>query len=369
MPARTRLLTVDDNALEREIMAQTLAMAFPEAEICSVSDPTEVEGLCGKSAFDCVLIDYNMPEMDGLTLARALRAVDSYLPIVMVTSVGDEMLVAEAIRSGISDYIVKSRVAADSMRRIVDRTVRAAMQARLIDQQHEELENFAYALAHDFKQPIRQIITFSQMLADELSGVEVGSAQKHLAFLGHAATRLDALVDVMVQYTLLSQPPKLSAVNLNRVLAAVGASLATLLEERGAEIVAIGRAPSVQGNETLMNQVLQNLIVNGIRYNKSATPRVELSFRRDAEDWVLAIRDNGIGISAEYLADIFKPLIRLHSAKEYPGTGLGLTLARKAILAQQGKIWCESTPGQGSTFFVRLAAGESRAAKPRAKAA
>jgi hypothetical protein len=81
----------------------------------------------------------------------------------------------------------------------------------VIDEQRNELENFAYALAHDFKQPIRQIITFSQMIADELSGVEAEGVQKHLAFLGHAAARLDKLVDIMLQYTLLNQPPELAA--------------------------------------------------------------------------------------------------------------------------------------------------------------
>ncbi len=98
----------------------------------------------------------------------------------------------------------------------------------------------------------------------------------------------------------------------------------------------------LHGNETLMIQVLQNLIVNGLRYNKSKVPRVDVSANSEDESWVIEVRDNGIGIAPEYQAEIFKPLIRLHSHKEYPGSGLGLTLARKAIVAQKGEIWCES---------------------------
>jgi signal transduction histidine kinase len=360
MPLRKKLLFVDDSEAEREIMALTLDAAFPGAAIRPVSEPSTVRQICADQSFDCVLLDYNMPVMDGLTLARQLRAANAYLPIILVTSVGDEMLVAEALRSGVSDYITKSRITAESIRQIVGRSIHTSSQARVIEEQRSELENFAFALAHDFKQPIRQIITFSQMISDDLRGVESDGVKKHLSFLGHAATRLDKLVDVMLQYTLLNQPPELSDVDLNGVLASVGASLAPLLAERGAEFVAPRRAPMVRGNETLLIQVLQNLIVNGLHYNQSMVPRVEVSARSDGESWVIEVSDNGIGIASEYLAEIFKPLLRLHTAKEYAGSGLGLTLARKAILAQKGEIWCESTPGNGAVFHVRLPAAENQ---------
>jgi hypothetical protein len=371
-----KLLAVDDNEVDREILAQTLAVAFPGAEIYGVSDPSTVPKLCREQKLDCVFIDYNMPEMDGLTLAGLLRSADSYLPIVVVTSVGDEMLVTEAMRAGVSDYIPKPRVTPEAIRRIVERTIHTASQARLIDEQRGELENFAYALAHDFKQPIRQIITFSKMLGDEIRGGDPASVQRHLNFLTHAANRLDKLVDVMLQYTLLNQPPALSDFALDGVLESILASLAPFLAERGGEVITPTRAPRVRGNKTMMIQVLQNLIVNGLHYNRSPTPRVEVTAKRESGSWTIDVRDNGIGIEAQYLAEIFKPLIRLHAAAEYAGSGLGLTLARKAILAQQGEIWCESTPGQGSVFHIRLPAAEERgervkraaaAARPRAE--
>ena len=365
MPARKKLLFVDDSEAEREIMALTLDAAFPGAAIRPVSEPSTVRQICDDQSFDCVLLDYNMPVMDGLTLARQLRAANAYLPIILVTSVGDEMLVAEALRSGVSDYITKSRITTESLRQIVGRSIHASSQARVIEEQRSELENFAFALAHDFKQPIRQIITFSQMVADDLRGVESDGVKKHLGFLGHAATRLDKLVDVMLQYTLLNQPLELSNVDLNSVLATVGASLAPLLAERRAEFVAPERAPMVRGNETLLIQVLQNLIINGLHYNKSTVPRVEVSARSEGDNWVIEVRDNGVGIAAEYQTEIFKPLLRLHTAKEYAGSGLGLTLARKAILAQQGEIWCESTTGNGAVFNVRLPAAEGRGQEKR----
>jgi len=369
MEPQKRFVTVDDNDAERVVLATVLAATFPGAEVLSLSESAIVPEICANQSFDCVLLDYNMPEMDGLTLARQLRAANAFLPIILVTSVGDEMLAAEALRSGVSDYITKSRISSESIRRVVSRSIHASSQARVIDEQRNELENFAYALAHDFKQPIRQIITFSQMIADELSGVEAEGVQKHLAFLGHAAARLDKLVDIMLQYTLLNQPPELADVDLNSVLASVGASLAPLLAERGAQFMAPRLAPMVRGNETLMIQVLQNLIVNGVHYNRSAVPRVEVAARREGANWILDVSDNGIGIATDYLAEIFKPLVRLHTASEYSGSGLGLTLARKAIVAQKGEIWCESTPGHGTVFHVRLPSAEGRREEKRKRQA
>jgi signal transduction histidine kinase len=366
MAARQSLLIVDDSEAERRLMALTLCAAFPEADVLSAAHPALAKEMCATQAFDCVLMDYNMPDMDGLMLAHQLRAEHRYMATVLMTSFGDEMLAAEALRSGISDYIPKSRITQESLQRMVGRSIHTCSQARLIDEQREELENFAYALAHDFKQPIRQIITFSEIISQTVGPSGNAEMRRHLRFLIDAASRLGRLVDVMSQYTLLNQPPALSNIDLNRVVDSVRTSLGPFLAERQGEFVAIGCAHIVRGNETLMTQVLQNLVINGLRYNKSRTPRVELSVRRKDGQWIIDVADNGVGIDAGYLTEIFKPLVRLHNASEYPGSGLGLTLARKAMLAQRGAIWCESTPGGGSVFHVQApAARASRKADAR----
>lgn len=356
MPSPRSVLVVDDSDAEREIVALTIGAAFPDAEVSLAAHPAAAREMCAQDSYDCVILDYNMPQTDGVTLAAELKVQATYLPIILMTSVGDEMLAAEALRSGISDYIPKSRITADSIRRTVDRSIHVCGQAKLIDEQRGELENFAYALAHDFKQPIRQITTFTQMISEEIAPDEHEGLQQHLTFLGDAARRLGKLVDVMSQYTLLNQPPEIADVDLGDVLASVRASLGPYLAERGGEFVVPAKPPRIRGNETLMTQVIQNLVTNGMLYNRSPTPRVEISAQRRQDNWDIAIGDNGVGIEAEYLADIFKPLVRLHTASEFPGSGLGLTLARKAILAQKGVIWCESELGRGSTFHVRLPA-------------
>lgn len=355
------LLVVDDSAPDRELASIALQTAFHGATVHQCANPRLAEQACIDQPFDCVVLDYNMPHMNGLDLAGRLRERFAHLPIVLMTSVGDEMLAAEALRGGVSDYMPKARLSTESVRRTIDRSIQACRQARIIQEQRDELENFAYALAHDFKQPIRQISTFTQLISEQIPG-GASEVQQHLGYLGDAARRLSKLVDVMVEYTLLNQPPAIAEFSLGAAIKSVRASIAPYLAERDGELIATSGDDIVLGNETLMIQVLQNLIINGLMYNQSPTPRVEVRTRSAAEYCHIEIEDNGLGIEAEYLAEIFKPLFRLHTASQYAGTGLGLTLARKAMLAQSGSIWCASTPGAGSVFHIHLpAAGPSGA--------
>ena len=352
MSAR-KFLILDDNASERRLIEHVLTDAFPEAEISQAGDAAQAGEMCAVLMFDCVLLDYHMPKVDGVVFAQELRAIYPDLPLVLVTGVGDEMLVSHAIRCGVSDYLPKSRINVESIRRTVERAMHSCALKRIIEEQREELENFAYALAHDFKQPIRQIRTFTQMIAEEIPNGDSEELQKHLAFLTQAAGRLSDLVDVMSQYTLLNQEPDLKSVDVETVMANVRIAVQPEFDERGAALSFEGAA-AVHGNETLLGQVLQNLVVNGLKYNKSAAPRVDVRAEIIEKDCVISVHDNGIGIEEQYLTEIFRPLMRLHTAREYAGTGLGLTLARKAVLSQRGAIWCESEIGRGSTFFVRI---------------
>jgi len=346
-------LILDDSASERLIIQHVLADAFPDAAIAQAENAGTARGMFAETPLDCILLDYSMPQMDGVEFAEELRRAYPHLPIVLVTGVGDEMLVSHALRRGVTDYIPKSRINVESMRRIVERAIQSCSLEKTIVSQREELETFAYALAHDFKQPIRQIRTFTELISQEVPNGDSPELQKYLTFLGQAAHRLGSLVDVMSQYTLLNQEPALKQISLAKVMSDVTAALASDIEERGAVVTFTGDI-SLYGNETLLGQVLQNLIVNGMKYNANQVPRIDVRATCLGDECTIAIHDNGIGIEAQYLSDIFRPLVRLHTTSEYSGTGLGLTLARKAILAQHGTIECESELGVGSTFSVRI---------------
>lgn len=347
------LLFVDDDQAEVTLLTRLACDVFPGARVQTAFNAQAAWDACQDEHYDCIILDYNMPGTDGLTCAQRLRSAFPYLPMVMSTSCGDEMFAARAVMNGVTDYIPKSRMTAQALKRVVENAVRIVAQARVIDEQRGELENFAYALSHDFKQPIRQIKTFSKLLSEAVNAANAEAVDQHLEFLSTAVHRLGNLVDAMSDYALLSQEPEISAVDLNAVFCGVRTLIQPYVDERRGQISFDG-AYKVQGNEALMTQVLQNLVVNGLKYNKSSNPAVHVSCEAASGRCLVRVKDNGIGIEPQYRDDIFKPLVRLHTNREYPGTGLGLTLAKKALASMGGSISCRSEAGRGAEFVVDI---------------
>ena len=349
------ILIVDDQLSQLRLMSLLLQQAFPDCQTCEVQVPTEVVDLVKVTDFDCVLVDYHMPDLNGVGLATQLRGLKPHLPIILCTAAGDEMLVAEAMTHGITQYLPKGRINPESLRRTVVHAVQIMARERLIFDQQQELEHFSYALAHDFKQPIRQIKTFSQLIISELGDGDSQSIRTHAEFLSNAAGRLSRLVDVMSQYALLGKAPDLVEVKVETVMLELEQALQPYVREHKAKLDFEGSA-IVKADKTLIFQILQNLVVNGFTYNMSAAPRVSVQASCKDDLCTIRVKDNGIGIPAEFLERIFQPLMRLHGEAEYEGSGLGLALARKASMSLGGSIRCESAVGVGSEFFVVLPA-------------
>lgn len=347
------MLIVDDDVLSQALVSGIIAAAKPNSRSIVANNAHEALEICREQVIDCVLVDYEMPDMDGLTLVRLLRELYPFLPIILCTGAGDELLAAETLKSGATDYFPKSRMSPTALRRAINTAIEMNLRMKTIHDQQVDIEAFGFALAHDFKQPVRQIITFSGMIAQETRRLKSERLPQLLKFMNDAARRLDSLVDVMAQYSLLQQTPEMKPCSFSGILKETIVSLQDYIETRHAKVKFSGDA-QVMVNVSFLSQVLQNLIINGIKYNKSEEPLIEISLTQAGDMVMVNVADNGIGIERQYLEHIFKPLTRLHNRTEYEGSGLGLTLARKAVVAMGGDIRCESTPGVGSTFLVKL---------------
>jgi DNA-binding NarL/FixJ family response regulator len=235
-PPPKHFLILDSDDTDREIIANALRSAFTDTNVEHTEDPATAEAWCNERQFDCMIIDYNLPIMDGLRFGLKLRGLFPHIAMILVTKVGNDMLAARALRSGMSDYIPKSLITPDTIHVIIARAVYVADQARIIAEQRAELEIFAYTLAHNFKQPIRQIRTFASLISDELKAQDIAVSEKHLRFLMDATRRLGDLVDVMSQYTLLNKVPQMHAIDLLSVIASAKTAVAPFLEEHGARI-------------------------------------------------------------------------------------------------------------------------------------
>lgn len=231
---------------------------------------------------------------------------------------------------------------------------------------NEELERFAYALSHDLQTPLRTVSMFTERLTGNLTGHLDEDSLTALRFIAEGVASMQAMISGLLEYaTASSAPPGAAMADMSAVLKTVLQDLHSLIEESGANVTS-DPLPMVQADETRMRQVLQNLIANAIKYRGERTPQIHVGAKSGAREWIFCVRDNGIGIDMRHAERIFGLFERLH--QEPRGTGIGLAVTRAIVERHGGRMWVESKPGSGATFFFTLPSAGARRAAMRAQA-
>ncbi|MGH9659032.1 MAG: sensor histidine kinase, partial [Bryobacteraceae bacterium] len=229
-----------------------------------------------------------------------------------------------------------------------------------------DLQQFAYVASHDLKEPLRMVAGFTQLLARRYGDKFDSTGEEFLSFVTDGVARMQALIDDLLQYSRVgSRPKKFEPVDTAEVVQQALANLGKALEESDAEVSA--RAlPQVTGDPVQLVQLFQNLIGNAVKFRAERKPAVKVAARRKGDEWVFLVRDNGIGFEAESYDRIFEIFQRLHGKAEYPGTGIGLAVCKKIVERHGGRIWVDSKPGEGSTFYFSLPAAAPEGARGQA---
>jgi PAS domain S-box-containing protein len=280
-----------------------------------------------------------------------LRKDGTELPVEISLSPvfeGDDQLVVSIIRD------VSERKAVEAQLREAARTLQR--QAAELAQSNAELEQFAYVASHDLQEPLRMISSYTQLLARRYKGKLDEDADEFIGYAVDGANRMQALINDLLAYARVGTRGKeLQPTDTDALVDRVIADLGSAITETGAS-VAHGPLPDVMADPVQLSQLFQNLISNAVKFHGERPPAVQIFAERDAENWRFSVRDNGIGIEPQYADRIFVIFRRLHSRAEYPGTGIGLAICKKIVERHGGRIWLESTPGEGSTFFFTLPA-------------
>lgn len=219
---------------------------------------------------------------------------------------------------------------------------------------NQELEKFAYIVSHDLQTPLRSVNMFTQLLAQEYKGQLDHQAAEYISYITDGTARMQNLIKDLLTYSRAGKNEQTwIPVNLEETLKQIIIDLQANIIAHNAEIV-VKKLPTVIANPVEMSQLLQNLITNGLKFHGEANPKIEIDTISQSKQWVISVKDNGVGIEKQYSHKIFQIFQRLHPENKYPGTGIGLTICQKIIERYGGNIWVESVVGKGSTFSFTL---------------
>jgi signal transduction histidine kinase len=276
--------------------------------------------------------------------ASFLLAFSAYLLNVARSRLAD----VQEIRSGLEREVAQRTHAQTEL----------ARKARQLEASNADLREFAYVTSHDLQEPLRSISGFAELLARRYKGKFDEDADEFLTYINESATRMSGMIQGLLTYSRVVHSAELDeVVPLAEAVEWAKSNLLLAIEESQARIVE-SELPVVSGNKLQFCQLLQNLISNAIKYRGPESPVIRISSELRDSEYVVTVADNGLGIGREFQDRVFGLFKRAHG-RDYPGTGVGLALCKKIVERHGGRIWVESTPGQGSRFHFTLPAASS----------
>ncbi len=358
-----KILIVDD--MPNNLFSFKAILQSSEIDILTASSGEE----CLKLLLDhpdvmLILMDVQMPGMDGFETAELIHGQPRFydLPILFITAVYlDNEFARRGFKVGGTDYITKpvdSAILTSKVNVFLTIQNQKLQMARMLDeltQVNSELEQLAYAASHDLQEPLNTMSNYVRLLQKRYSRQLDETGLAYLDFIVDAATRMKELVRALLDYSRLRRQDLVEeTIYFNQVIQEIQADLEDIIQRTNTKITF---QPDVQlcGNSALFKELMYNLVINAIKYRQpNITPQIHISVEDNDTEWLIGVKDNGIGIDAKYHDKIFEIFRRLHTRDEVDGLGLGLALCKKIVDLHHGKIWLESTVGVGTTFYFTI---------------
>ncbi len=220
---------------------------------------------------------------------------------------------------------------------------------------NQDLQQFAYVASHDLQEPLRNVASCLQMLEKKYKNNLDADADQYIHYAVESAVRMKALILDLLAYSRVSatkgKPPQ--RIDCEQILDQTVKNLRAAISEAGA-VITHDPLPTIFADDTQLLQVFQNLIGNAIKFRRDEPPQIHVSAVRNKNEWIFSVKDNGIGIESRHLDRIFVIFQRLHKRSQYDGTGMGLAIVKKVVERHGGRVWVESEPGVGTTFYFTI---------------
>ncbi|WP_414754344.1 hybrid sensor histidine kinase/response regulator [Anabaena sp. CCY 9910] len=395
MEETLKILVVDDDEVDRMTVRRALVKAGVRMEMSEVSDGNTALSILRNTSFDCAFIDYRLPDQDGLNLIETIRSLNIKIPLVVLTSQGDEQIAVELMKAGATDYLSKFRVSSETLAQVLRnamRLYRAEMQTAIAYQQlresHEQLvrknqelerqrqqiqiqnlklleasrlkSQFLATMSHELRTPMNAIIGFSQILLrpkfGNLTGQQADMVERILNNGKHLLMLLNEVLDFSkLEEGRLELKPELF--DLTKVINAAVGEMRSLAESKKLSLlVQIDlQNPLLVNDPVRIKQILINLLSNAIKFTDSGS--IWIDVKDLPGSWVeIRVKDTGIGIASKDFKYIFEAFRQVDQSitRKYAGTGLGLAIIDSLVQMMSGKIILESQLGVGSIFTITL---------------
>ncbi|RLU01026.1 ATP-binding protein [Ketobacter sp.] len=349
-----KILILEDNPDHAELIEDACQSAFKTNTNLQAFTTLEA-GLAAlqAQAFDVALFDLDLPDSNVVDTVETLTTLDTPVPVVVLTSLNDVDVAMRLIHRGIQDYLPKEELSPVLLERVCRYAIERKKQQLRLEARAQAQQMFCQSLSHDFKSPIRNIGQLATMLKDNLA--ERGQLTDHdqhlLQLMEQRLDSMDDLVNGLYDYLSVDgMGLQMDRVDLDAVLNRVLSGSEWVQNKQ--PVIRRQPLPGVQGNASLLYILLLNLIENAIKYSQGE-PIIDIAWSRQGEHAQLCVKDNGIGIAAEYQEFVFQPFKRLNTGRSI-GSGLGLAIVSRIVEHHKGRIVLQSRPGEGSTFYVSL---------------
>ena len=388
--SRMKILLVDDTP-ENLVSLDAALSGLGEELVMAQSGKEALRHLLNDD-FAAILLDVRMPEMDGFETAEMIRSRprSRQIPILFLTGYRNEEhlfrgydlgavdflfkpIVPEVLRSKVAVFVELSRTNAklrqqtDALRKQAEELRRAELEVRRLNtslearvlerteelmRSNEELQQFAYVASHDLREPLRTVSIYAQLLAKRYRGRLDDDADQFIKFIVHNAERMETLVHDLLDFSRIDVRGMdfFAPASCDAALDDAIGNIRPLVAESGA-VITRDPLPNVMGDAVQLTRLFQNLLVNSIKYRNHDVPRIHIASKESGGDYLVSVKDNGIGIDPQYAEKIFGIFRVLQPRDRSSGSGMGLAICRKIVTRHSGRIWVESALGHGATFY------------------
>ena len=348
------ILIVDDDELDRKHFRRILGKVSADARI--VESSGDLAAILSLDINPKVpFVDDILPTLAGSQMMKEVLKKGPCAAGCSVTGQGDEEIAKTTIKKGAFDYIAKSKLSEQPMKRIIESAMAWREMRTRLEEQQRELELFADVLLHDLKAPVRSIQFFVSEIESEVDPKVLSSVDTEMRLLRRSARQISSLLDSLGSHIRASRSQDFEGAALRSIIDQSLLSLDRDLADADALITVDLRDQTLLCSPPQLAQLFQNLVNNAVKYSGDRRPEISISGNtREAGCIQITVADNGVGIASEHLERVFEPFKRISPRGEVAGTGLGLATCKKIVERHGGKIWCESELGSGSRFCVSL---------------